>query len=340
MSILLFDPNSRTMLTSMIKPFTYPLCYIMGTSLFIKDKEGALGLEETAKSTATIIYVLAGGAMAHFLLNMMLNRNAVDRHVIDFWTRKEMSATGQAALACLMIAVAVTFLFSKVGKRKKIIAILALAFIVSYNLILAGRTIFSFILILVGVALFYTFFVNKKQSVKIIVVVLLIAAALILCYQYNVFGIRNAVESSNFYNRFFGNSDGQQIDEDNRMANKKVYLSYFVDYLWGGGHIRKVYGHYAHDLYLDTYDNAGIFALLAVLVYIILSLVRMVRCLKSKLLRFEARLLIILVYLVCNIQFWLEPILDGAPWLFASYCLIDGAITYLLSKEKRLQANA
>jgi hypothetical protein len=32
----------------------------------------------------------------------------------------------------------------------------------------------------------------------------------------------------------------------------------------------------------------------------------------------------------------MEPILAGMPWLLASYCFIDGAVTYLLSEEKRL----
>ena len=46
-------------------------------------------------------------------------------------------------------------------------------------------------------------------------------------------------------------------------------------------------------------------------------------------------IVIVCVYLVCNIQFWLEPIIRGVPWLLATYCFIDGTVTNLLGQEKR-----
>ena len=107
--------------------------------------------------------------------------------------------------------------------------------------------------------------------------------------------------------------------------------------MWGGENINTLFGHRAHDLYLDTYDEAGLIALITIAIYIICSLSRMVKCLKCKSLSTQVKLLIACVYVACNIQFWLEPILRGVPWLLASYCFIDGAVSRLIKNERRFR---
>ena len=340
MSLLVFDASYQNMATSMIKPFTYPLCYIMGLSLFPKE-ESNLDLSHNEKQTSIVIYVASAGVMLHFVLNMLTNRGADTRHVIDFWTKDEMSATGQAVLACLMIAVAAAFLFSKSGKPKKIIAIASLAIVLAYNLILAGRTIFLLILIVFAAALLYVMYENKRikangKTVELIFIIVVVSTLLLLLYSSNAFGVRDSLESSNFYNRFFDKNSTQTIDEDSRLENKLYYIEHFFDSMLGGGHIRREFGHSAHDLFLDVYDEAGIFALISIAIYILYSIGRAIKCIRSNNISFETRLLILCVYLIVNIQFWLEPITRGIPWLLATYCLIDGAVNSLLSKEKDL----
>ncbi len=337
MSILFFTTSTQDRILDMIKPFTYPLCYLMGTSIFMKGNNSGVDLKQEEKNTSTIIYVLSAGVMVHFLLNMMINWGLDNRHTIDFWTKEEMSATGQAVLACLMIGVSIAFLFSDVSKKKKFIAVAALILIISYNFILAGRTIFVLIIILSAFACFCAVRIAKKRAWKVVLIALISILAIFLLYSLDILGIKTAFESSNFYDRFMDGSNNQQLNEDARMTHKLAYLKYFFDYPWGGGHIRAQYGHSAHDLYLDTYDESGIFALITVVVYIISSITRMVQCLKAKSLTFETKLLIACIYLICNIQFWLEPIMRGVPWFFASYCFIDGSVTYLLSQEKSIQ---
>ena len=333
-ALLVFDPASQNKFTSMIKPFTYPLCYVMGTSIFLSPKPNSTELIQEEKNIANVIYVLSAGTLLHFILNMITNREITDRNVIDFWTRMEMSATGQATLACLMIGVSIAFLFSKVGKTKKFMAVVALVLIVMYNLTLAGRTIFMLIIITAVFALLCTLILTHKRFFKSIIVVVLLVLLVFILYQRDIFGIKTMFETSNFYDRFFDGSYNQEWGDDSRMTHKMAYVKYFFDYPWGGSHIREIYGHSAHDLYFDTYDESGIFAFLAIVIYIVSSLVRMIRCLKSKPLTFKTKLLISCTYLVCNIQFWLEPITRGMPWLLASYCFIDGAVTYLLYRER------
>lgn len=333
-SMLIFNPTSQTMFTNMIRPFTFPLCYIMGANLFVRKEDSIISLDREERRTSMVIYILTIGVMIHFLLNMMTNWGASDRNVIDFWTKDDASATGQAVLACLMIGVAIAFLFTKVGKLKKTIAIIALSIIVIYNLILAGRTIFSLIIITTAFALICTCIYNRSKISKIAIIAVIVVLALLILYNLDAFGIRTMFESSNFYDRFFGGSYSQDIEDDSRMEHKLVYLRYFFDFPWGGGNIRELYGHFAHDLYLDTYDESSIFALITIVIYIIQSLRRMITCLRTQSLTFKTRLLIACVYMVCNVQFFLEPIMRGVPWLLASYCFIDGAVTNLLSQER------
>jgi len=329
-AMLLFNPDSQDTILDMIKPFTFPLCYIVGFGLFQNREQEKIDVIQEEKRIASVIYVLSGGAMVHFLLNAMLNRESEDRNVIDFWTNSQMSATAQAALACLGLAVAITFLFVKTEKRKKYIAVATIFLILLYNLILAGRTLFVLSAILCVVSLLYVRTVEKRKMHKSIIVVAAAACLIIVAYNHNLFGIKGALEETNFYRRFFGGVVTEEIESNARMQHKLAYLKHALDYLWGGGNIRSLYGHSAHDLYLDTYDESGIIALCAIVVYIGFSLGRLVLCLKNNMISLETRLLVFCIYLVCNLYFWMEPIIRGIPWLLASYCFVDGAVAYLL----------
>lgn len=337
-AVLIFNPQSNDRMLDMLKPFTYFLCYMMGFGLIQYKAYEPTDLRQDEQKVSSVIYVMAGGAFLHFLLNMITNLKVIKREmVIDFWTKSEMAATGQAALACLAVAISIAFLFTKVGKWKKFVAILTLALIVSYNLILAGRTIFVLIIVVLIAALVYLRTVEKKKISNVILICMAIILVLLILYQVNIFGIRTTVESSNFYLRFYGDASTQELNDDARWTHKLAYLEHFLKYPFGGGNIRNLYGHSAHDLYLDTYDESGVIAFLAIVIYIISSLIRMVKCVRNKNIALETRLLIFCVYLVCNIEFWLEPIMRGMPWLLTSYCFIDGAVTYLLMREKDLR---
>lgn len=323
----------------MIRAFTYPLCYMMGMTLFRDSRESQTELYEAERNTAKAIFFLTAGATGHFALNMIVNFGADSRDGIDFWTKGTMSATGQATLAGMLIALIAAFLFSNVGKRKKLIAIAALGVVVAYNLILAGRTLFVLLFILCVFAYIYRNKVQHRKFLKTVLVIALIVALLIVLYSVNLFGIKDAVEGSNFYDRFYGGDSTQNIDDDKRMTHKMAYVTRMLDHPFGGGHIRAEYGHSAHDLYLDTYDESGVLALLFIAVYITLSLSRLVKCMKSKHISFETKQLVACTYIVINIQFWLEPIIRGMPWLLASYCFIDGVLTYLLNEEAQIASN-
>lgn len=334
-SWIAFVPETMVSTFNIIKPFTYLFCYVIGMSLLNDDVHYANNSISFRLFYLTV-GVLAFGALAHYLLNWVTNTDSVSRNTIDFWTKDEMAATGQAALACLSLGSAGAVLFSKSAKQAKIAALAVIVLIMGYNLQLAGRTLVLMLLIVIAVAFFHQFILEKTGKIRRLFGFVFLILLLVAFYQGNLFGIRAYVEDSPIYDRFFSNESTQEFDEDNRMENKKLYIEEMDQYLFGGSHLHERYG-YAHDILLDTYDEGGLFAFLAILMYLLVALSHLVRCVKDHTLPFMFRQIVLCVYVAVYLEFMVEPILQGMPWLFASFCLIDGYVNRLLNRNKTVQ---
>ena len=108
---------------------------------------------------------------------------------------------------------------------------------------------------------------------------------------------------------------------------------------WGGANIRAEYG-YAHDIFLDTYDEAGVLAFIAISVYMLITLSHLIKCIRDDSLPFTFRQTVICLYVGVYIEFMVEPILQGMPWMFALFCLIDGYVARLLRHNKKVKESA
>ncbi len=335
LSVLIFNSYYQQSITNIFKPFVFPIAYCIGYNIrFASASPDESRTVVQERNTEKVILIAALGSMTHFLLNAIINREASDRNVIDFWSKGESSATGQAALASIMIGVVIAFLFSNVGVGRKLIAITALAFIVAYNLVLAGRTIFVLLLIVAAFALVQKTVYTPKKLFKIVLAVLVLCIVLAVAYSNDAFGIRSAVEQSNFYDRFVGGDVVTELDDDSRLDHKIEYIKRLFDHPFGGGHIYEELKFSSHDLYFDTHDENGIFALLFIVIYIISSGVRAIKCMRNKHFSFRTRQLVACVYLSVNIIFWLEPIMRGMHWMLVAYCFIDGAVSRMLIEQR------
>ena len=329
MSWAAFSPVSTISVSGVIKPFTYLLCYIMGYSLLDSDRAQNSKEKTAFRLFYLTIFSVALGTFVHYLLNWFTNLDASVRNTVDFWSKNVMAATGQASLACLPLAIAVAMIFSGTKKRAKIIAWATLVLIMLYNLILSGRTLFIIALVTAGIAFCHRFLKQKKDRWRIILIVLLLVFALVTAYNMNLFGVKSFVEDSLFYERFFGENNAVDLDEDTRIEKKLYHLQNMDRFLWGGAHIREERGH-AHDILLDTYDEAGIFAFIAMIAYIALSVRHLIQCLKDKTLPFVFQQVVLCIYAVSYLEFCIEPILQGVPWFFAAFCLIDGYVNRIV----------
>lgn len=337
---LIFSPDSQHFkITTVLKPFLYPLAYLIGRNFFTKTHD-LFTSEKRDSLIVVVITVLAAGPFTHYLLNYFSGMGSVLRNTIDIWSGSVLSATGQAALACIMIGVAVAALFTPNKPFVKILAIFALVLMFLYNLILAGRTLFIITAIVSLACSIYSIIETKVVSKKIKIIGFILAAILILylIYSNNIFGIKAHLENSNIYLRFL-NKSSSDLFSGGRGELKILHLKNFWKGLWGGCNIRSSGIGYAHDLLLDTYDEAGIFALLSIIAFIIGSVYILCQFLCAKNISFALRITVLAVYVAVYLEFFVEPILQGMPWLFVCFCFINGMVVQRLWESKNDLSN-
>ena len=331
----LFSDLTTISIFGVIKPFTYLLCYVIGASMIEDDDD--YGKDETPLKLFYItVATVSAGSMVHYLLNWIINIGAQDRNTIDIWTNEVMAATGQAALACLPLGLAVACLFVKTDKKIKIASIVTVVLVLGYNLILSGRTLILMCLILLAVGFLHNFFMQKKGKIRLVIIIAAVIALLIYAYQSDLFDVKTYVEDSPIYQRFFSDESSIELDEDSRTEAKLFHLQNIGTHLFGGSYSFKEAG-YAHDVILDTYDEAGIFALIGIIGYLLVSFAHLLKCLKDKSLPLAFRNIVLCIYVVVYLEFMIEPILHGMPWLFATFCLIDGYVSRILNYSEKVK---
>lgn len=328
-SWLVFSPGSRDLITSMIKPFMYPLAYLAGFNFLSYYNKSKPAIKE--KKFVTAVTVLALGPFAHYILNMVYNLDYMGRNTIDVWTNSILSATNQAAMGCLIVGVAVGALFSDKGVIKKLVSVGILAVVMMYNLRLAGRTLFVIIAVAFVAAYAYVFAKRKDKTVlkKITFWLLISVAGLFILYYNDIFSFKALLGESNFFGRFFGSNKTELLGADSRWRVKIAFLKNFPKGVLGGAKLRGIEFVYAHDIILDTYDEAGIFALLAMVTFLYRSFAVLFRVLKRSICGDATKVMLVAVYTAISMQFMVEPILQGVPWLFALFCFIHGMLAHI-----------
>lgn len=316
-------PGSKGNIMVALKQFAYPMCYIIGLGFPVSKNEQYGIVRKEEKNTIAIISVAALGSLAHFLLNMYINWGSLNRNNKDIWMGEIFGATGQAALAVLSIGLFSALLFSSKKKLIQIASGIGLSLIFIYNLTLAGRTIILLSLVAIMVAFVFDYKQkNGKHKHKKIFWPCVCAAAITIAYLYDFMGVRTLVLGSNLSLRF----DNMQVTEDSRLIYKLQYLSLSLQYPLGGGVIRNLVGGYAHDLVLDAYNDVGLIGVFLLIVFLYKAIKLVVFSVKSADYSHEFKLVVLCVVIVLLLEFMVEPILAGMPWLFCDFCLIAGAL--------------
>ena len=329
-SLLVFSPESKNGITGVIKPFCYLICAVLGYNL-MEDGED----ENQEKQLIKIIFLIALGQFVHFLLNFAHNFNAIgERNMIDFWSKSSKSATGQAVLAAMMIGFATPILFCKASHWQKLLVAVCLILIITYNFKLAGRTLFILIAIALATCVLFKLFAEKKMSRRLqtIAIIAVVACVVVFLVASNSFGLQDKFRETNFFNRFFGEKAYQDLDEDGRFQAKIAFLKQFFKYPWGGWHIHEITRSYAHDILLDTYDEAGIFAFFAMLWFMIALLTRGWKAFANKRISLDTRIKLASFMIVMWVEFMIEPIMIGMQAQFMSFCVIYGALCKFTDK--------
>lgn len=246
------------------------------------------------------------------------------RSLIHYSSGEMTSATGLACMLVPYCSLLPLFLYNRSLKSKGTILFLILYVLILYiNLILAGRTflVLTVISVIYGFIASYIFNVGveKKKLLKRTFCVAIIVSIIVSVFFTQISEI---VLGSNFYKRFFSNGQ-EAIGETPRSEIVAYYISHFKDAIWGGGYIREqLHGMMSHTLWLDVLDMQG---LLTFLIICLMTLYSWRIYFKSCLDRGRTasmRVVFSSILLIFNIQFCLEPIIEGSPFLFEIYWLI------------------
>lgn len=325
-------------ITLLIKPFSHCLCYLIGKNIVLENfaDDRTKGTSIIEKRFFLIMVIISFALLIHVGLNLYINGFSGTRNTVDFWTKEILSATLQAGIGAITVGLCIAIFFSYTKAWMKILAFIALIIIMAYNLVLAGRTlILMTIIVVIFASILYVLSTkNLLRNLQILGLILLMFVIVLFCFVFDAMGVRTAVVNSNFYDRFFG-SGGSNISADGRMDNKLLYLQHLPYNMWGGSRIREIVGGYAHDIFLDTFDEAGLFAFLAICIVVVIAISRFVRIIRNKNISFLTKQIIACIYLVCFIEFCVEPVLCGLQWFFVVFCIFDGMVSTILDRSTK-----
>lgn len=331
LAVLMMLYNIPNGLKAMFRCLAYPMAYYIGMSFFSlpRTNQNVFGLDISIaqKIMFQVLAVLASGAFAHYFCNLILNfGRTLGRNGNDIWSGEMLSATGQAALACLMVGLAVALIIAPMKKRDVILGVTAAVCVLVYNFMLAGRTLIIMMILVILVGLIY---ISKEsrgtnKTFKIVAWTAVAFSIVIIVYTLNIGGMRDIIESSNLYMRFFG-SASMDIAETSRLEAKLAFIKDMINYPLGGEHMHAKYG-YAHDILLDAYDQYGIIVF-ALLFTIIVDGIRNVWyfC-KIRVIDTPIRVAYLCTFCAMLLEFMVEPILNGMQWLFVCFCILNGVI--------------
>lgn len=298
-----------------------PMAYYIGSNL----------KEKSEKNVIKVIYILALGMAFHVILNfgyelILLGSSTFNKiHHYDIWTRKHISSTGTAINYTFLIGVIYYSIFYEKNKLLKYLTIVSFVILFIYNFALGRRTPILMLLISIAISYVLDIYIYKsrkvnKKLIKIIgIVIVSVIACVVMLYVININDFRTKFIFINLILKFYNfglNPERLQI-----FLNG---VSLMPKHLWGGQYISKILDSQIHDLWMDTYDYAGIVPFILLIVYSILSIKDIVLTINN---RINNKCLFIVLFLCILMQMLLEPVITGSSIFLISTILIISSFT-------------
>ncbi len=332
LGVLMAVYNMNEGLLPMLRCLACCMMYLVGYNMVIvryhkKAEERDVRLHEAESIANALIISMCVGSFIHYVLNALSNIGSnIGRNTIDIWSNQIMAATGQAAIACLMLGLSVAWIYQPSRKVYRFVGIAAIVTVLAYNLTLAGRTLIVVLGALFVIGFWFVNQIRKNGMEKLRLVIGFVFAIMagIFVISLNIGGIRDYISESNLFDRFNLSFDEFFYDSA-RSSNKISYILNAWKYPFGGLHLRQEFN-YAHDLLLDGYDEYGIFGLLLLVAILFFGLFSLYRLLKHANYSNSFKIVLLCVYFAILLFFTVEPILAGMAWLFSCYCLINGCM--------------
>ena len=289
-----------------------------------------------------MVFLLSFGTATHGALNLIYNSISVgginyNATQLDIWSRSLSNATAQMLLYALLISLAGYFL---IGSSRKYLFFIS-AIPLFHTVLIGGRTIIILFIVslLTGLlTLLTTRSQNKVKTISLFLVITLSSAIILnVLYSLNIFGLKSTFESSNLYARLFSDyavNNDMSFFKTSRFDTKIKYLQYAVQYPFGGSNLHSLFGSYAHDAFLDTYDAVGILPTVLWIVCLVRSSLRFFKYTHTRSISFPVKVMLRCLYFCMFVCFFAEPIIQGGATIVACFFMIDGALTRALSQSE------
>lgn len=300
--------------------------YIGPISLFFI---GYFIIKQDNKFIAKSILAIVLGNFIHGFLNMLAYFNifgftSLQRNVPDVWTGIITSATLQGTYFTLIVSLLFFVLFLYKNKIISAILLCAIIFSLFSSFILGNRTLIIITILVFAINAFLSMYINKnniKKSLMLLSFLVIFLFLIWILYSFNIFGIKDFIISSQFHNRM----EQDSITEDSRFLAYSRAVSQMFDYPFGGYQMNLGLK-YAHNLWLDVLYATGLIPYFILILYTIKALANLISILQSNQVDQTFKILVASVYLGYILNFMVEPILEGVPYMFLSFCLLNGMI--------------
>ena len=318
-----------------------PMAYYIG----LRVQNEQMEISQAEKQLKSVTTLLVTGMTCHAVVNFLYELVRFGGTHYDFFSLgAKTSATGAATYLTLFTGVIFYLIMESNSVKKWIAGILLIVIAFAYDMILGGRTFFA----LVGVSFALSMIVyiwGQKDDIKkmkaigkLILIALVLGAVAIVVYIRYQDTITRMFESTYLFHRISYANIAQSQDlfsffkSSDRGNIRDQYIALMFDYPWGGRKALSKVGFYAHELWLDVFDSAGIIPFVLIWIVTIQITFSNLKYILNKKVPIENRVLITGITASVTVQFFFEPVLTGSRALLFSYLLICGIIRSQLSQ--------
>lgn len=279
-----------------------------------------------------VIFAVVFGLFSYASLNMIdyiydENLGEGTRVAYDFWVGHAINAPLMGVYITGIGTLTIYNVFHLKWKKDwfiKIVQFVGLFLSIYYSIMLANRTYFYILMLLTGVLVLMEIILNFKKSIIPLLSIVGVGLLIYWAYQINLFGMTQFIEGTLWFRRVIRTLD-RGIWVDPRFEIYPLVWEQFKLFPLGGYQMDLGPLVYAHNLWLDVLFAVGHYPFYMITTYTALTLFTLVRMFISKHITLAIKMMALSVTLGYYINFMVEPILEGVPYIFFLICLINGA---------------
>ena len=312
--------------------FGAPMMYFMGKN-FITPK--------SIKFFKWLIYAVVFGLFMYASLNMIdyvkeYAAGSGPRIAYDFWVGHMIGAP-LMGVYITPVALLLTYNLFHLNWKKdlfiKIVHFISFGLSVYFTILLQNRSYFFIVSIVFVLMFLLQIVLNKFKMLKPTFIAVVFIGIIYFSYKFNVFGIQTFIVDTAWYTRVIKTIENG-ILIDGRFTIYPLVRDQFKLYPLGGYQMDLGGLVYAHNLWLDILYAVGRYPFFIFVGYTLLTITTIVRINFNKHIDTSIKILISSVYLGFTLNFMVEPIIEGVPYVLIIFCLVNGA-TYEYLKMTR-----